>query len=87
MFNVESALPYVIIQTGSENSVSCTGGEISAGDAQSVAVQLGDGLAFGLLQTPAVVNFHSPASRTKHVYDANKTTKRNMIKRIFRKSL
>lgn len=65
MFNVESALPYVIIQTGSENSVSCTGGEISAGYAQSVAAHLGDGLAFGLLQTPAVVNFHSPASKNK----------------------
>lgn len=65
MFNVESALPYAIIHTGSENSVSCTGGEISAGYVHRVAGQLGDGLAFGLLQTPAVVNFHSPASKNK----------------------
>lgn len=81
---VELALPYVVIHTGSENSVPRARGEISTGYRQAVAVQLGDGLAVGLLQAPAVVNTHLPANKTKtFIYYKSNPKKRTVIRQIY----
>ncbi len=57
--------PNVVIHAGGENSVPRTRREISTGYAQTVAMQLRDGLAFGLLQTSAVINTHYTAGKNK----------------------
>lgn len=58
-------LPYVVVHRGSEHSVSRDGGKIGAGYAQRVAMQLRHGFGADLLQMPAVVNLHRPATSEK----------------------
>lgn len=65
-----SASPYVVIQTGGEDSVPRMRGEISTGYAFRVAVQLWDCLAFGLLQTSAVINTDHTAEKINSLFSA-----------------
>lgn len=57
-------LPYLVVHTRGDESVSCLRGEVTTGYTQRVSMQLADGLGGGLLETSAVIHTHCPADTT-----------------------